>query len=66
MFKNFTIEMKYSSSYNEEHIVLVQVNTFPVTIAVEKAATRDLATEKAAKNVLCMLKAMLLFTSAST
>lgn len=48
--------MKYSSSHIEEHnVLLVLANTIRVTIAMGQAATLNLVTEIAAKNVLFFL-----------
>lgn len=58
--------MQYNSGDDEDYIVLVQVDTVPVTIATGQANSLELATDKAAKNVLCMFRAMLLLTSSST
>ncbi|VVC27127.1 Hypothetical protein CINCED_3A003642 [Cinara cedri] len=53
------------TSQNEEYIMILQVNTIPITITVGRALTIDMAKEVAAKCVLNTFKTMLFSLSRS-
>lgn len=52
----------YTSQY-EDYIILLQVSSIPITVAIGYGSTIEIASQLAAKHVLNTFKTMLLFTS---
>lgn len=58
-------DIENNTGQDEEHAVLVQVTSLPITVTTGYGATTDVAAEEAAKSILQTFKAMLLFTKPS-